>query len=389
MRKMIKSGIAIILAIMMFASVPAFAGRYAEEPSSPFDKDMPMSTNEVTHNMIENLSCAQNTVNLNEIDKEFIPNESLNEIGRISIKNELTVGGIDNPLFCTFDSPLDAMKNIKSMLSELLSLMEETYDLGELSESTWQTYAEYLYKIRGELNDLELTDSTKDDLFTDTVTLEAFFDIYENDSVNDEILQLAEKNRATALSSEETERLILSLPYTSPLVKSYNRFNSSIRSISGFNVSRGVTYAETYAESPNPFYYYFSSDCTNFASQILEAGGVKQTSTWWHTTNGQTHNHSRAWTVANDFGNYWGASYETIDFNNLSSRVRKGDFIAYDAGNDGSWGHIAFVTATGNKTSSGYTDFKVAQHSSDYHEWVSSPDNGWEHLGYIPYAIIG
>ncbi|MBS6235926.1 amidase domain-containing protein [Anaeromassilibacillus sp. Marseille-P3371] len=49
-------------------------------------------------------------------------------------------------------------------------------------------------------------------------------------------------------------------------------------------------------------------------------------------------------------------------------RVRKGDFIAYDAGNDGDWGHCAFVTAIGSKTSSGYTDFKVAQHSSDYNE---------------------
>lgn len=385
MKKKLISGIAILLAVVICVSVPAL-GKTSSTVETIFSSSTTINSDQ---DLVVNLKCPKNTIKQATINNDFTPRDELDGIGRISIKEELIVNETKTPLFCTFDSPTEALQNIKNELSELLNLMKNTYHLQNLNESNWGTYLKFLYIFRKDLNDFDIDISQKERLFQDTVVLEAFFDIYENSSVNAKILQLVEKNQEKALSSEETQQLILALPYTSPLIASYNSKHAQTRSIGGFNVSRGVTYAETYAESPNPFYYYFSSDCTNFTSQILEAGGVKQTDTWWHTTNGQTHNHSRTWTVANDFCNYWGISYETIDFNNLSSRVRKGDFIAYDAGNDGDWGHCAFVTAIGSKTSSGYTDFKVAQHSSDYNEWVSSSDNGWEHLGYIPYAIIG
>jgi hypothetical protein len=43
---------------------------------------------------------------------------------------------------------------------------------------------------------------------------------------------------------------------------------------------------------------------------------------------------------------------------------------------------MGFVTATSTslKTTNGvtYYDFKIAQHTGDYHRWVSHADNHWE-----------
>ena len=57
---------------------------------------------------------------------------------------------------------------------------------------------------------------------------------------------------------------------------------------SNFNVTEACAYAETFALNPNPNYKYFEDiggDCTNFASQILYAGGIKQTKAWIPYTN--------------------------------------------------------------------------------------------------------
>ena len=60
--------------------------------------------------------------------------------------------------------------------------------------------------------------------------------------------------------------------------------NKNIRNNSStFNIAEACTYAETFALKPNPNYKYFGGiggDCTNFMSQILYAGGVKQTNAW-------------------------------------------------------------------------------------------------------------
>ena len=56
--------------------------------------------------------------------------------------------------------------------------------------------------------------------------------------------------------------------------------NDDQRKNSTFNITDACSYAETFALKPNPNYKYFEhigGDCTNFISQILFAGGLKQT----------------------------------------------------------------------------------------------------------------
>lgn len=68
----------------------------------------------------------------------------------------------------------------------------------------------------------------------------------------------------------------------------FSNNNHSTRKHSNFNITDACAYAEKYALKANPKYKSFDGiggDCTNFISQILYAGGVKQTNTWKPYTN--------------------------------------------------------------------------------------------------------
>lgn len=156
----------------------------------------------------------------------------------------------------------------------------------------------------------------------------------------------------------------------------------------------GVAYANKHATSVNigPYFYFTGNDCTNFASQILEASGVSQVksssiySGWWHTYSSSIydHKHSNSWINANTFARYMGVGYTTKNHYSFSANISTHDFIAYDAGSDGDWNHIGYVVDNDSFAAkySGYNyyDYKVAQHSKNYVAWTSSSTNNWETL---------
>ena len=181
---------------------------------------------------------------------------------------------------------------------------------------------------------------------------------------------------------------------------------------SAFNVDKGITYAKKYATKKNAKYTYFyreytdkngktkksKNDCTNFASQIKKAGGVAEYRHWvsngsnswvdtsksWYYTGKSKGSYTAIWVNANKFANFFGVKYKTKSFYTFSTKVKKGSFITEDKKGDGNWDHMGFVVKKGStltKTSGvKYYDFRVAQHSSDYDNWVSSVENGWETL---------
>lgn len=175
---------------------------------------------------------------------------------------------------------------------------------------------------------------------------------------------------------EISDRDILSLKISEPLSRS-------------FSVSKATAYAKSWAWSRNTAKYhsFFNGDCANFTSQIKEAGGVNQvssTSVWsgrWHKLDQGTHKHSRSWTMADSFKKHFGYTYKFDNFNLFSQQIRPGDFIGQDIEKDGLIDHVGYVTMTGMSgiyNDKYYKDFLVAQHTSDYHRWVSHSWNGWE-----------
>lgn len=129
----------------------------------------------------------------------------------------------------------------------------------------------------------------------------------------------------------------------------------------------------------NPKYRNYNSqggDCTNFASQVMYAGGFKKNSSW-NYSNGAG---SKAWVNAQAFKNYMlysgraslivSGSYDKVL--NSSYKLLPGDIIAYEK--KGKIAHISIVTGIDSK---GYT--LVNSHNSDRYKvpW----DLGWNDKG--------
>lgn len=74
----------------------------------------------------------------------------------------------------------------------------------------------------------------------------------------------------------------------------------------------------------------------------------------------------------------------------FAANLRAGDFITVDFTSDGDWDHMGFVIKRDSSAGSyGYIDYKVAQHTTDYHALASSSTNDWEtNNGKGTYAIV-
>lgn len=324
----------------------------------------------------------------------------------------ISLRGITNKMFIEFDSQEDALYKIKNRCFDILDKIKGQYNLDDLSEANWQDYYEGLYSIIDDAGDiLDISETDYEYRF-----LRAFFDIYENKFKNDKVDELSSVDLSSRVIDNGEEKIASevianNLPYQSNFSKEYfeklnvyedyipdsdkiieEKNNLELRV--AIDVESAVSYASAHATSPNtPDYYYFShGDCTNFVSQILEASGVSQDvydsvySGWWHKYNPNAwmnkHTHSRSWTKADTFARYMGVILTRTNHRNFSANVFRGSLIAGDWQDDGDWEHMAFVTNADNYVGSyGYYDYKVAQHTSNYHLWTSNSGNGWENVG--------
>lgn len=111
---------------------------------------------------------------------------------------------------------------------------------------------------------------------SEIASLRFFFDIYENDSQNEDIIMQATLKRSASQLLTDVD-FITSLPYTSDVVQDYLKDKAMIMP-RAYSKDKAIAYATKYASNPNrEGYYYFSGgDCANFTSQILEAAGIGQ-----------------------------------------------------------------------------------------------------------------
>lgn len=366
----------------------------------------------ITYFGVSNISAAELTENNNLIsgtkiyEKSTLTSEEeshcassiFDNIGSITKNKYVKINGVNNPLYCTFTNQNQALENIKLETSNLLTVLSNEYDLDSLNSSNWKEY-------QSKMNEF-FTIPTDDynESNEEFIKLRAFFDIYENEEANQKILNYVNKQKLNAKNSNietsksiDTIELGLLFPSYAPIAKQAESKLVRTQTKATINIQPAVDYAIAHATNRNtPTYYSFSNgDCTNFVSQILEASGVSQIvyssehSGWWHKRQagflgiGWKHTHSRSWTMADVFARYMGVTYTTQNHPNFSANILKGDFIAADWSSDGNWDHSGFVTEKDNYASSwngspAYYDYKVAQHTSDYHAWTSSSTNNWE-----------
>ncbi len=333
---------------------------------------------------------------------DYCNSSLLDGLGNIVRDSTININGIENPLYCTFDNKNDAIQKLQERIPTILSVIANVYKLESISDKNWEEYRVGMQEL---LQDDILFES--DEEFR---ILSAFFDIYENDGKNKEIQEYINSNslklRSINMNSDSGVELSVLLPYYAPFAKEVqeNILNQPLRNsrlstyARDFNVNLAISYASRRAIAPNTtdYDYFKNADCANFASQILDYCGVKQevydnkNLGWWHKTGknllGQTtHSHSLSWTMADTFSRYMGVGYTSISIYEFSENIEPGDFISLDYKRDGDWDHVGFVTEKNYSAmdydNGYYFDFKVAQHSKDYHDWASSSINGWEEIG--------
>jgi|GEM_PF-1182861 len=118
----------------------------------------------------------------------------------------------------------------------------------------------------------------------------------------------------------------------------FSNNNHAQRKITNFNITEACNYAETFALKPNPSYKYFDNiggDCTNFISQILHAGGIKQTEYWKPYTN--------PWVRVEDIYRYLTTKNLAIKLPNENS-LSKGCLIQFYTPKIGRFFHNGFIT---------------------------------------------
>lgn len=337
---------------------------------------------------------AQETVEFQAIEKP-VANAQIDlprEFGTVSSKIEAGIDGAFVPLYPTFDFPSEALSSIRR--NEALQAVMKAYALDPIDGNNWARYAELSMALL-DFPDRPAWYCESDERVSE---LRLFFDIFENDERNIEAITRLE----SADPGEEARELMLTLPSASfEELSGWTEIASARHStaVRSFDSNAAFEYALTYSTKRNPKYPSFDSDCTNFASQILESGGEPQVSGgdynsvhvgWWHRNDWGQHLQSRTWTLADEFMKYFGVKNCGSDHLDFSFTIQEGDFIALDFGKDGDWDHVGYVMVPGNGTGpGGYRDYHVAQHTQDYHADVSDKINGWEtHDGKSNYGYV-
>ena len=283
-------------------------------------------------------------------------------------------------LYKEFSNPGKALESIKIQYKKEIQLIKKKYHLNELADNNWKQYYD-------RLNGVEMDKSVK-------IELIKFFETYSNTEINKRIKSISNRNEL----SEKEKRVCMKLPNDHNMYSEDTTYSEIGRKLS--HINDAIRYAEKFATFRNTAHYEsFSKDCTNFVSQIMEVGGMKQTF-WWshrkvHAYGGIYHLSSRAWTVADNFVRLMGVSSKYKSHYQFSKYLYRGNVIAVDFNSDGRYDHVAFVTKTENFAAKygkkRYYDYKVAQHTSDYHAWTSWERNHWEFLEdkNATYAKIG
>ena len=203
-------------------------------------------------------------------------------------------------------------------------------------------------------------------------TVKGLCDSTMEKAVNNMGDEISDKERNAYINNIEKE-YAYSLGYSIPKEKKISKVEpfsiEDIERAANYTRSSAVQYARKHALSPSSSYYYFEDhDCTNFTSQCLYAGGIKQhkgtaysENCWYYNT---STDRSSSWTGAAEFYRYINGNNSKISktSSNFNS-VKKGDIIQLMEG--GSAYHSLIVTDIVTDSSGKRTDLLVCCHSDN------------------------
>lgn len=184
--------------------------------------------------------------------------------------------------------------------------------------------------------------------------------------------EIVEKDNKVFLNANEQCKTIASIKKEAEeenaSLEKYSIVSDELATQKGYSDSKAVAYARKWAKSRNALYNSYSSDCTNFVSQCVKAGGktmhkpssipigVKQTTKYWYSvryeewhTNHYIYkwNESTSFIRVSDFYTYWkNKGIQTASYSSkakLQNGASTGDIIQLKNGK-GKWFHSIIIT---------------------------------------------
>lgn len=109
----------------------------------------------------------------------------------ISIKDKISVGNVETYLYSSFDNQSDSLDKLKEKAPHLLDAIKTEYSLETISELNWSEY----YSNLNDYVDLVAPAEWYDQYYDEIKYAESFFDIYENEDQNNEIIEMLEEKK--------------------------------------------------------------------------------------------------------------------------------------------------------------------------------------------------
>lgn len=174
-----------------------------------------------------------------------------------------------------------------------------------------------------------------------------------------------------------------------------------------------VTYANNNWNKRPSNFPSFGTDCTNFISQALYAGGVHMrwpsfgwtgayaTQTYWAAQHNTITNWTTSWSVAQTSANWVTGTFPNSSITAVPAKTyqsqppagyrHKSDLVYYDWTGNGSIDHVSIITVkSGTDSNSGYSGTLVNQHTTDRKKaiWHLRPYNSnWAKTVYYPVYV--
>lgn len=157
-----------------------------------------------------------------------------------------------------------------------------------------------------------------------------------------------------------------------------------------YDREKAVQYALKWAFGRNPQYYNFDKlggDCTNFASQVIFAGGGVMNYTpiyGWYYTNPQKR--TASWTGVNYLYNFLTSNKESGPFAEQvdAKDIKPGDIIQLSFGSSANYNHSLVVIKVG--LNPGIDNILIAAHTEDRIDYPLTSYN-WAYIRYL--HIVG
>ena len=238
---------------------------------------------------------------IEEIGENSFENSELEKIEPVNVSEEIVIGNIGIPIYPAYNDSLAALDKVKEDCGNILNTLQNKYEIPELTDETWDEYYKKMYVYLDENDKVDWYDEFNDEF----VELSNFYDIYENNRLNNYLVTTAA--RANNISDlTENEIFLSNLPYSDidELVetglaqrdengglkktkfeyKGADIFNEGIctlenngldkrsTSLLAYHKSNAITYAKNYAKDRNTnFGYIDGADCTDRKSTRLNS----------------------------------------------------------------------------------------------------------------------